>query len=256
MTATALPEPPAGRPGAAATSPGRRAPAWLRPAILLALVAAMLAAAPALGLGARLAELRDWIAGLGAWGPLVYVLIYALATTFAVPASLLTVAAGALFGSTVGVAVVIVGATLGASGAFALARWFARDAVTRWLGESPRFRRLDALVERHGAIIVALTRLVPVFPFNLLNYGFGLTRVRFGTYVLWSFLCMLPGTVLYVVGADAVARGLAEGRIPWRLVAVVAVVVVLLVVVVARARRALAKREAEAAGPGRPETGE
>ncbi len=223
-----------------------RLPAWLRPAILLVVVVAMLAAAPALGLGARLAELRGWIAGLGAWGPVVYVLLYALATTLAVPASLLTVAAGALFGSVVGVAVVIVGATLGASGAFALARWFARDAVARWLGASPRFQRLDALTERHGAIIVALTRLVPIFPFNLLNYGFGLTRVRFATYVLWSFLCMLPGTVLYVVGADAVTRGLAEGRVPWTLVAVVAAVVALLAVVVARARRALARREAEA----------
>jgi uncharacterized membrane protein YdjX (TVP38/TMEM64 family) len=67
------------------------------------------------------------------------------------------------------------------------------------------------MTERHGAIIVAITRLVPIFPFNLLNYGFGLTRVRFGTYLLWSFLCMLPGIALYVVGADALTRGLAEG---------------------------------------------
>ncbi len=222
----------------------RSTPPWLRPALLAALLAALAAAAPALGLGARLAELRGWILGLGPLGPLVFVLLYALATTFAVPASLLTVAAGAMFGSALGVAVVAAGATLGAAGAFALARWFARGAIERWLGDNPTFRRLDRLTERHGAIVVALTRLVPVFPFNLLNYGFGLTRVRFGTYLLWSFLCMLPGTVLYVVGADAVARALAEGSVPWPLVGVLAAAVALVALLVGRARRALAAREA------------
>ncbi|HSM14436.1 MAG TPA: TVP38/TMEM64 family protein [Thermoanaerobaculia bacterium] len=229
----------------AAGGGGSRAP-WLRPLALLLVVAALLVAARALGLGARLGELRGWIEGLGWLGPVVFVLLYALAATLAVPASLLTLAAGAMFGSLVGIAVVIVGATLGASAAFAIARWFARDAVVRWLGESERFRRLDALTERHGAIVVAITRLVPLFPFNLLNYGFGLTRVRFGTYVLWSFLCMLPGTALYVVGADALTRGLAEGRVPWLLVGLFAATLALLVGVVARARRSLAEREAAA----------
>lgn len=224
---------------------GGRAP-WLRPLVLLLAVAALVVASRALGLGDRLAELRDWIRELGWLGPIVFVLLYALAATLAVPASLLTVAAGALFGSLVGVVVVIFGATLGASAAFAVARWFARDAVVRWLGESERFRRLDALTERHGAIVVAITRLVPLFPFNLLNYGFGLTRVRFGTYVLWSFLCMLPGTALYVVGADALTRGLAEGRVPWLLLGLFAATLALLVGVVARARRSLAEREAAA----------
>src|SRR3970040_1243770 len=65
-----------------------------------------------------------------------------------------------------------------------------------------------------GSVIVALTRLAPLFPFNLLNYGFGLTRIPFWTYVFWSYLCMLPGTILYVVGADAFTEGLAQGRGP------------------------------------------
>lgn len=227
----------------------RRGPAWLRPALLGALVAALALAAPALGLGARLAAVRAWIVGLGPLGPFVYVLLYAGATTFALPASLLTVAAGAMFGSWVGVAVVAAGATLGAASAFALARWFARDAVERWLGANPTFRRLERLTERHGAIVVALTRLVPLFPFNLLNYGFALTRVRFGTYLLWSFLCMLPGTVLYVVGADALARAVAERRVPWPLVGVLAATVLLVAWLVRRARRALAAREAALAPP-------
>lgn len=217
---------------------------WARPLALAVGVAALALAAPALGLGERLVELRVWIATLGPLGPLVFAVIYAVATVVAVPASLLTLAAGAMFGSVVGVATVAVGATAGAAASFALARWLARDAVAAWLAGSERFAKLDELTERHGAIIVAITRLLPIFPFNLLNYGFGLTRVRFGTYLLWSFLCMLPGIALYVVGADAVTRGVAEGRIPWHLVAALAAVIALLVVVAHRARRLLAAREA------------
>ena len=76
------------------------------------------------------------------------------------------------------------------------------------------------MTREHGAIIVAITRLVPVFPFNLLNYGFGLTGVPFWTYVFWSWLCMLPWTILFVVGADTVTQALSQGRIPWLLILV------------------------------------
>ncbi len=219
---------------------------WANLALFLVAVLAMAVAAPALGLGQRLAELRGWIEGLGPFGPLAFALIYAVATVAAIPASVLTLAAGAMFGSVVGVATVALGATAGAAAAFAISRWLARETVAAGFAKSEKFARLDALTERHGAIIVAITRLVPLFPFALLNYGFGLTRVRFATYLLWSFLCMLPGTALYVVGADAVARGLAEGRVPWPLVSSLAAVVVLLLVVVSRARRVLAAREAAA----------
>ncbi|MEO8198575.1 MAG: TVP38/TMEM64 family protein, partial [Thermoanaerobaculia bacterium] len=219
---------------------------WLKPVGLIVAVVAVLVAARVFGLGERLGELRVWIESLGAWGPIAYALIYGVATALAVPASVLTVAAGAIFGSVVGVAVVSVGATLGATLAFLLARSFARGAVERWLADNERFAKLDAMVEKHGAIVVAITRLVPIFPFNLLNYGFGLTKVGLGTYVFWSWLCMLPGTVLYVVGADAVTRGLAEGRVPWALVGVVVVALAILALVVRRARRVLAQREAAA----------
>lgn len=216
---------------------------WLKPALLVAGMAAILVTARAFGLADRLVELRSWILGLGPLGAVVFMLIYGLATTVALPASVLTVAAGAMFGSVQGVALVSVGSTLGAAGAFALARWLARDAVSRWLADSERFHRLDALTGRHGAIIVAITRLVPIFPFNLLNFGFGLTRVPFWTYLFWSWLCMLPGTVLYVVGADAITRGLAEGRVPWALVAALAVALGSLALLVRHARRLLARRE-------------
>jgi uncharacterized membrane protein YdjX (TVP38/TMEM64 family) len=89
---------------------------------------------------------------------------------------------------------------------------FCPNAVVNWLSRSDKFQKLDRLTEDHGAIIVALTRLVPISPFNLLNYGFGLTKVPFWTYVFWSWVCTLPGTILHVVGADAVTEAFAAGQ--------------------------------------------
>jgi hypothetical protein len=121
---------------------------WLRPLLLLVAIAALMIVASTLGLGERIAALREWIGGLGAAGPFVFALVYAVAATLAIPASLLTVAAGAMFGSVVGVATVIAGATLGAAASFAIARWFARDAIAAWLGDNEKFCRLDSLTER------------------------------------------------------------------------------------------------------------
>ncbi len=227
----------------ASTAVERSGRPWVKPVLLGLALVAMLVAANVFGLGARLENLRTWILELGGWGPVVFIALYAVAVVAAVPASVLTIAAGAMFGSVLGVVSVSVASTLGAALAFAVARWFARDSVARWLGKNERFSALDRMTAEHGAIVVAITRLVPIFPFTLLNYGFGLTGVRFRTYVLWSWLCMLPGTILYVVGADAVTSGLAEGRVPWLLVAVVVVVAIGLTMIVRRARRTLQSNE-------------
>ena len=119
-----------------------------------------------------------------------------------------------------GIVVVSIGATVGASLAFLVARYLVRDAIVARFSHQESFQRLDRMTEERGAVIVALTRLIPLFPFNLLNYGFGLTRVRFGTYVFWSWLCMLPGIVVFVTGTDAVVQFLLLGRAPWMLLAV------------------------------------
>jgi uncharacterized membrane protein YdjX (TVP38/TMEM64 family) len=221
-----------GGPGA----PGRQ---WWRPVVLLAVVVAVLVLARFLGVGDKLGALRDWIKGLGALGPLVFILIYVAAVVAALPASPISVAAAALFGSLWGVIFINIGATLGAALAFLVSRYFAREAVVNWLGQKERFRRLDRLTEKHGAIIVALTRLVPIFPFNLLNYGFGLTRVPFWTYVFWTWLCIIPGTILYVVGADAVLQGAARGKVPWGLILVFVAAFIFLTLLVRLARRRL-----------------
>ncbi len=227
-----------------------------KPLVLLAAVVAVIIAARVLGLGGRMATLRHWVESAGAWGPVVFILLYVGATVAALPGSVLTVAAGALFGTVTGVVAASVASTLGASVAFLIARRFARGAVDRWLGASDRFRRLDALTQEQGPLIVAITRLVPIFPFNFLNYAFGLTGVKFRTYVFWSWLCMLPATVIYVAGADTVATAVAERRIPWALVVAVAVAIATLALLVRRARAKLSGNAPPLAGPSdAPEEG-
>jgi uncharacterized membrane protein YdjX (TVP38/TMEM64 family) len=218
---------------------------WWRPVVLIAALIVIFILARIFGIGERLGELRTWITTLGGWGPVVFLLLYIAAVVAAIPGAAITVAAGALFGSIVGVILVSIGSTIGAGLCFLIARFFARGAVTRWTSSNEKFQKLDRLTEEHGAIIVAITRLVPLFPFNLLNYGFGLTKVPFYTYLLWSWICMLPGTALYVVGADAFAKGLSEGRVPWGLIGAVTVVAILLGVLVNQARKKLQDKEAD-----------
>ncbi|HEY0783596.1 MAG TPA: TVP38/TMEM64 family protein, partial [Thermoanaerobaculia bacterium] len=168
-------------------------------------VAIAIAALLTLGhwLGGRVPQAAAWVAGLGAWAPLGFVALYALATVAFVPGSLLTLAGGALFGVVRGAAYSLIGATLGASLAFLVARYLARGAVERRLAKSPRFAALDRAVGEGGFRIVALLRLSPLFPFTLLNYALGLTRVRFLPYLAAS-LAMLPGAVLYAYSGTAI----------------------------------------------------
>ncbi len=224
------------------TTSARSKSGWWRPVVLLGSIVTILILAHVFGLGEKLMVLRDWIESLGALGPVVFVFLYTAAVVAAIPGLAITIAAGSLFGSLFGVVVVSIASTLGASLCFLIARYFAREATARWLSKSERFRKLDELSERHGAIIVAITRLVPLFPFNLLNYGFGLTRVRFGTYVLWSWLCMLPATIFYVVFADIATKALGEGRVSVALLAAGLGAGVVLFFLVRFARAKLAER--------------
>lgn len=215
-----------------------------RPLLLVVVVIVIFVLALKLNLGARLGDLQEWIKSLGTLGPIVFIAIYVVATVLSIPGSVITIAAGVLFGSVLGVILVSIASTIGASLAFLIARYFARGAVDQWLSKSEKFQKLDNLTEKHGAIIVAITRLVPIFPFVLLNYGFGLTKVRFWTYVFWSWVCMLPGTILYVVGTDAIATALREGRIPWVLVIALVIIIAVVIVVTRAARRKLREKEA------------
>ncbi len=217
-----------------------------RPVVLGLVLVTLMILAKVFNLGARLGELRTWILSLGAWGPIVYIFLYVGAVVLALPGSVITVMAGVLFGSVVGVVTVSVGSTLGATLAFIISRHVARDAIAQKFAAEKKFQQLDRLTKEHGAIIVAITRLVPLFPFNLLNYGFGLTRVPLRTYMFWSWICMLPGTVLYVVGADAVASAVSEGRVPWVLIGIFVLTVAIIIVLVRQARKRLKTKEGSA----------
>ncbi|MEX2571607.1 MAG: TVP38/TMEM64 family protein [Gemmatimonadota bacterium] len=147
--------------------------------------------------GGELPRFAAWVAGQGVWAPVLFIAGYALATVAFVPGSLLTLAAGAVFGIPRGVAFVFVGAVIGSSLAFLAARHGARPLVEGRITRDPRFHRIDRAVARNGRKIVFLLRLSPVLPYNLLNYALGLTSVRFRDYVI-AAVGMLPGTVLYV----------------------------------------------------------
>jgi uncharacterized membrane protein YdjX (TVP38/TMEM64 family) len=149
------------------------------------------------------------VEGLGLWGPLVFVGVYCLAPALFVPGAILTLAGGALFGPLAGALLSLTGATAGATVAFLLARYVAADWVERRLGQ--RLQAIKAGVEREGWRFVAFVRLVPVFPFNLLNYALGLTRLSVRTFAVTSFITMAPGALAYAylgaVGREAVSGG-------------------------------------------------
>jgi uncharacterized membrane protein YdjX (TVP38/TMEM64 family) len=162
--------------------------------------------------GGVVIRFAEWVDGLGVWGPVVFILGYAVATVAFLPGSLLTLAAGAIFGLVKGTIYSLVGATLGASAAFLVARYGARRAIERKIAGNAKFAAIDRAVGREGFKIVSLLRLSPVFPFNLLNYALGLTKVRFLHY-LAACAAMLPGTLLYVYYGKALGSlaALASG---------------------------------------------
>lgn len=203
--------------------------------------------------GAYVPEFAVWVNSLGVWGPLVFIAGYTLAAVAFVPGSLLTLAAGAIFGLGKGVVFVFIAAVLGSSAAFLVSRYLARAVIERKLAGSARFAAIDRAVSAQGRKIVFLLRLSPVFPFNLLNYALGLTNVRFSDYLIAS-LGMLPGTLLYVyygklagdvaalAGGAAVEKG--TGYYAVLLLGLVATIVVT-TIVTRIARRALKEATGE-----------
>jgi uncharacterized membrane protein YdjX (TVP38/TMEM64 family) len=153
---------------------------------------------------------------IGPWGPLVLGAVYVLATVLMIPGGILGIVAGFAFGLVTGTVTVSIASTLGATLAFLLGRTLARSFAQARIARRPSLRALDEAVGREGFLVVFLTRLSPILPYNLLNYGYGLTRVRVRTYVLASWIGMLPGTVMYVY-AGSVMRNVAEvaaGKVP------------------------------------------
>jgi uncharacterized membrane protein YdjX (TVP38/TMEM64 family) len=223
---------------------------------LVFLVALVLAARR---LGGLVPQFAAWVAGLGAWGPVVFILGYVVACIAFIPGSLLTLAAGAIFGVGRGVLFVFIGASLGASAAFLIARYLARGAIERKLAAHPRFGAIDRAIARDGRRIAVLLRLSPVFPFNLLNYALGLTPVRFADYLI-AMAGLLPGTLLYVYSGKlvgdvaALASGVAPPRGPgyYALLGLGLVATIVVTAIVTRAARRALREVTDGSGSSRP----
>jgi len=175
----------------------------------VAVLAALFAAVAFLPISEWLQSLIGWMEANPGLAWLVFIFAYIGACVLLLPGSLFTLAAGYLFGLGQGFALVSLASVVGASCAFLLGRYFARDWVASKTGSNPKFKALDAAVADRGFFIVFLCRLSPVFPFNLLNYALGSTSVRFPAYVLGSWLGMMPGTLLYVYFGSS-AKNLAD----------------------------------------------
>jgi uncharacterized membrane protein YdjX (TVP38/TMEM64 family) len=166
-----------------------------------------------------LAPLVQQVAGLGGWGPVVFVLLYVLAAITLAPAFLLTFSAGAVFGLWRGTLITYIGAVLGASAVYALAAPLARTRVLRWVDRDPRVAATRRAVVKDSAWIMFLLRLSPLVPYNLLNYALSLSGVRYRDYLLAS-VGMIPAIVMYAyygkVAGDVtrIAAGVAPPRGP------------------------------------------
>ncbi len=203
-----------------------------------------------------LLDLVSWIRGAGWPGIMVFIAAYILATVLFLPGAILTLGAGFAYGVGLGTAVVWIAANIGAALAFQLGRTLARRWIAARVAHYPRFAAVDRAVGGNGFKIVLLTRLSPVFPFNLLNYAFGLTTVSSRDYVLGSLIGMLPGTVMYVylgsliTSLSELAAGRRSGGVTQQLFyfAGLVVTVGVTVYVTRIARRALAEVTAQPAG--------
>jgi uncharacterized membrane protein YdjX (TVP38/TMEM64 family) len=213
--------------------------------LLLLIVAGVIVAIKYFRVADMPKQTLDWIKGLGPWGPIIFIGLYVLACVCLVPASVLTLGGGAIFGVVYGSIYVFIGATLGATAAFLVGRYFARGWVAKRIEGSATFNAIDKAVAREGWKIVGLTRLSPVFPFVLLNYAFGITQVSLRDYVLASAVGMLPGTIMYVyIGSLAQVAGQRQ-RTPaeWSLYGVGLLATVVVTIFITRiAKKALAQR--------------
>jgi uncharacterized membrane protein YdjX (TVP38/TMEM64 family) len=159
-----------------------------------------------------LRSFNDWVGQMGIAGIFIFIGVYAVATVLLAPGAILTIGAGFAFGLGKGFLAVSAGATLGAALAFLVARFIARDKIEAMARRSTKFQRIDNAIGKQGAKLVFLLRLSPVIPFNLSNYFYGLTGVKFWPYVVASWIGMMPGTFLYVyIGTAGKAAVLAAG---------------------------------------------
>lgn len=169
----------------------------------LLVIAAVIVLFRILPVATWLRHFQTYVRGLGALGYLVYIVVYAVCVVAFVPASILTLGAGAIFGFVGGTIVVVIGATIGATLSFLLARTVMRKRIEAMTAKNAKFRALDRAIAAEGMKIVFLVRLAVVFPFTYINYAFGLTAIPLGRYVIATFIGILPATAAFVFASSA-----------------------------------------------------
>jgi len=233
-------------PASLAAKSGSRWKLWLALGVAVVLIAAVTVAFKYFHGQELLKRAIEWVSQLGPWGPILFIAIYVVATVLFIPGSALTLGAGAVFGVVWGSIYVSIASSLGATAAFLVGRYLARDAIARKIEGNERFAAIDKAVAKEGWKIVGLARLSPVFPFTLLNYAFGLTQVKLRDYVLASWIGMMPGTIMYVyIGSLAKAASGERTRTTgeWVLYGVgLLATVVVTVFITVLAKKALAKK--------------
>ena len=172
-------------------------------------------------------KIKEKINSFGAIAPLTFIGFYVVAVVFFLPGLPVTALSGLAFGPLWGVVYASIGSAIGVSCAFLIARYTARGMVEAWVAGNAQFRKIDDGLRKQGWRMLMITRLVPIFPFNLQNYAYGLTQIKFSTYFLVSWICMLPGTVAYVQLGAAVNVGEGNIRVTLMYLAIAGVFIVL-----------------------------
>jgi uncharacterized membrane protein YdjX (TVP38/TMEM64 family) len=191
---------------------GKAAGGWLRLVVALGVIALGILAAWRLGAFEYLSRenfdnLKAWFEGIGMVAPLVFILVWVAACVLFLPGIPVTVVGAFVFGPFWGTVYSLIGATIGATAAFLVGRYAARDMVEGLIQKNKVLQKIDAGVERQGWRMLMITRLVPIFPFNAQNYVYGLTKIRLLTYVLLTLVFMAPGTAAYNFAAGKLLRG-------------------------------------------------
>lgn len=154
--------------------------------------------------------LENWVSQYGMIGPVVFIIIYVISTVLFLPGLPITIVGALAFGAVRGTIFSSIGSVIGATAAFLIARYAARGIVEKWIKGKEQFEKIDKGVEKHGWRMLMITRLVPLFPFNLQNFAYGLTKINLRTYVLVSWISMLPATIAYNFMAGSVVSGEGE----------------------------------------------
>ena len=221
---------------------------------LVVIVIALFLAMKFLPVQQWLRNFNDWVGQMGVAGIFIFIAVYAVATVLLAPGAILTIGAGFAFGLWKGFLAVSGGATLGAALAFLVARFVARDKIEAMAQRNEKFRRIDSAIGKQGAKLIFLLRLSPVIPFNLSNYFYGLTGVRFWPYVLASWIGMMPGTFLYVyigtagkaaVSAAAGGEAMKHGWQYWTFLSIGLLATIIVTIWVTKIARDALKKNAE-----------